>query len=204
MTPAHPRLVVRDPDSKKRVILESARRLLIERGFADVVLDDVAKRAGVAKGTLFLYFKSKEELFAAAFSDLVESLGAELEALSKTGLKGRELLTAAATVVLQHFDRNRDFMGQMGAGRLPSCGARSCEKLLEKFRTNHLLLRRILTMASKDAGRSIPDLEFAAAAFIGLCRTATVRKLVYKKEGALEREASLVVSFFVSGSGIEL
>jgi AcrR family transcriptional regulator len=204
MSPITPKTVVRDPDAKKRKILEAARLLLVERGFADVVLDDIAKRAGVAKGTLFLYFKSKEELFSAAFSDLVDSLGAELEALSKTGLGGKELLTATAKVVLQHFDRNRDFMGQLGAGRMPACGARSCEKLLEKFRTNHLHLRRILSLASKDEGRSIADLEYSAAAFIGLCRTATMRKLVYKKESGLEREAALVVSFFVSGSGIAL
>ena len=59
MTPATPRAVVRDPDSTKRRILEAARRLLVERGAEGVVLDDVAKRAGVAKGTLFLHYKNK-------------------------------------------------------------------------------------------------------------------------------------------------
>jgi hypothetical protein len=124
--------------------------------------------------------------------------------LSKTGLQGKDLLNAAAKVVLHHFDRNRDFMGHLGAGRVPNCGARSREKLFEKYRSNQLHLRRILTLASKDEGRSIPDLEFAAAAFIGLCRSATVRKLVHNKEGAIEREAEHVVAFFVGGSGIAL
>ena len=202
--PATPRPVVRDPDAKKRHIMEAARRLLVERDFADIVLDDIAKRAGVAKGTLFLYFKSKEELFSAAFSDLVDSLGFELEALSKTGLKGKDMLVAAAKVVLNHFDRNRDFMGHLGAGRMFGCGARSREKLMEKFRLNHSALRGILALASKDDGRSIGDMEYAAAAFIGLCRSATVRKLVYGKDGALEKEAESVVAFFVGGSGIEL
>lgn len=204
MAPATPRHVVRDPDAKKRRILEAARRLLIERDFADIVLDDIAKRADVAKGTLFLYFKNKEELFSAAFADLADGLGLELDALSKTGLRGKEMLVAAARVMLEHFDRNRDFMGQIGAGRMPSCGPRSHEKLLDKFRANHGHLRRILALASKDDGKSIKDLEYAAAAFIGLCRSAAVRKLVYGKSGSLEKEAEHVAAFFAGGSGIEL
>jgi hypothetical protein len=114
------------------------------------------------------------------------------------------MLAAAAKVVLNHFDRNRDFMGHLGAGHMPGCGARSREKLMEKFRTSHLLLRRLLALAAKDEGRSIRDAEYAAAAFIGLCRSAAVRKLVYGKDAALDREAEHVVAFFVGGSGIEL
>ncbi len=81
----------------------------------------MAKKAGVAKGTLFLHFKNKEELFSAAFADLADGLGAEFAALAETGLKGKEMLSAAAKVVLNHFDRNRDFNG---TGLRPHAGLR--------------------------------------------------------------------------------
>ena len=194
--------VVRDPDSKKRQILAAARRMLVKRGFQDIVLDDIAREAGVAKGTLFLHFKSKEEMFSAAFADLVDGLGLELEALPKTGVAGRELLVAAAKVVLNHFDHSRDFMAQFSTGRFPGCGDRSCERLMEKLRTNHALLRAILVLASKDGGKSAADLSFAAGAFFGLCRTATMRKIIEKHDKPLEREAEAVVSFFLGGSGV--
>ena len=196
--------VVRDPDSKKRHILEAARRLLIKRGFQDIVLDDVAHAAGVAKGTLFLYYKSKEELFAAALTDLVEGLGLELEALSKTGLKGREMLPSAAKVVLNHFDHSRDFMAQLSSGRLPGCGARACEKMKEKIRANHGHVRVILARAAQDEAHSIPDRDFAAAAFIGLCRSAMMSKVVHGHEKPLVNEADRIVTFFLSGSGVSL
>ncbi|MDD5303626.1 MAG: TetR/AcrR family transcriptional regulator [Elusimicrobia bacterium] len=194
--------VVRDPDSKKRLILAAARRLLVKRGFQDIVLDDIAHEAGVAKGTLFLHFKDKEELFSAAFADLVDGLGLELEALPKTGLAGKELLVAAAKVVLTHFDHSHDFMAQFSTGRFPGCGDRSCEKLMEKFRTNHAHLRAILVLACKDGGKSSADLGFAVAAFFGLCRTATMRKIIAKHDKPLEREAENVVAFFLGGSGV--
>jgi len=202
MSPAQPRLVVRDPDGKKRHILEAARRLLVERDFSDIVLDDVAKRAGVAKGTLFLYFKSKEELFSAALSDVADALGLELEALAKTGVRGKDLLVASAKVLLAHFDRNRDFLMHLGGGRLPNCGARSREKLMEKYRTNQARVARLLALASED-GRAARDPEFAAVALIGLCRSAAVRKIVQGSEAPLEREAEHVVAFFLEGSGLK-
>jgi AcrR family transcriptional regulator len=204
MPPAIPRTVVRDPDAKKRHILEAARRLLVERDFQDIVLDDVAKKAGVAKGTLFLHFKNKEELFTAAFADLAESLGLELEALAKTGLKGKEMLTAAAKVVLNYFDRNRDFVGLGGNGRTPNCGARSRERLKEKYLANQALLLRVIVSASADEGRSLHDRDFAASAFIGLCRSAALRRLFEGRDGAFERESDRVVSFFLDGSGATL
>jgi TetR/AcrR family fatty acid metabolism transcriptional regulator len=194
--------VVRDPDSKKRQILAAARRMLVKRGFQDIVLDDIAREAGVAKGTLFLHFDSKEEMFFAAFADLVDGLGLELEVLAKTGLAGRELLVTAAKTVLNHFDHSRDFMAQFSTGRFPGCGDRSCEKLMNKFKENHARLRAIIVVASKDGGKSAPDLGFAAGAFIGLCRSATMRKIIDKHDKPLEREADSVVSFFLGGSGV--
>lgn len=193
--------VVRDPDSKKRLILASARRMLIKRGFQDLVLDDIARDAGVAKGTLFLYYKSKDELFTAVFADLVDSLGLELETLPKTGLEGKDLLLATAKVVLTHFDHNRDFMAQGAAGKFPGCGDKSCDKLLEKFKNNHARMRAILARADKNGGRGA-DLEFASGAFFTLCRTATMRKLFEKHERPLEREAEKIVTFFLEGSGV--
>ncbi|MBI2788575.1 MAG: TetR/AcrR family transcriptional regulator [Elusimicrobia bacterium] len=194
--------VARDPDSKKRLILAAARRMLVKRGFQDIVLDDIAHEAGVAKGTLFLHFKDKEALFSAVFADIVDGLGLELESLPKTGLAGRELLVATAKVVLNHFDHSRDFMAQAGTGRFPGCGDKSCGKLLEKFRLNHARMGAIIAQASKDGGKSVPDMGFAIGAFFSLCRTLTMRKVIEGHDRPLEREAESVVSFFLGGSGV--
>jgi TetR/AcrR family transcriptional regulator len=46
-------------------LLDAALNLFVEKGFAATRMEEVAKRAGVSKGTVFLYFTSKEELFKA-------------------------------------------------------------------------------------------------------------------------------------------
>src|SRR6478736_2324056 len=48
---------------RRAAIVEAALEEFIARGFAATRLDDVAKRAGVAKGTIYLHFKDKESMF---------------------------------------------------------------------------------------------------------------------------------------------
>ena len=67
------------PEARRQAILEAALRVFAERGFEAARLDDVAVRAGVAKGTLYLYFRDKEALFEAlvrnAVSPVMEQFG---------------------------------------------------------------------------------------------------------------------------------
>jgi TetR/AcrR family transcriptional regulator len=50
-------------------LLDAALDLFVEKGFAATRAEEVAARAGVSKGTLFLYFQSKEELFKAVIQE---------------------------------------------------------------------------------------------------------------------------------------
>jgi len=63
-TPALPRRT-RRKQARPGELLEAALDLFVEKGFAATRSEEVAARAGVSKGTLFLYFPSKEELFKA-------------------------------------------------------------------------------------------------------------------------------------------
>ena len=60
----HPK-VSRRKEARPGELLAAALDLFVEKGFAATRVEEVARRAGVSKGTLFLYFTSKEELFKA-------------------------------------------------------------------------------------------------------------------------------------------
>ena len=61
----------RRKDARPKELLESAIAVFIERGFARTRMQDVARRAGVTKGTLYLYYPSKDELFKAVVRQTV-------------------------------------------------------------------------------------------------------------------------------------
>lgn len=67
----------RRKDARPGELLEAALDLFVEKGFAATRAEEVARRAGVSKGTLFLYFASKEDLFKAVVRENISGRFAE-------------------------------------------------------------------------------------------------------------------------------
>ena len=64
----------RRKEARPGELIEAALDVFVERGYAGARLDDIAQRAGVTKGTVYLYFKDKEELFEAVVRATLGSL----------------------------------------------------------------------------------------------------------------------------------
>lgn len=84
LTSAPPRQ--RRKDARPGELLDAALSLFVEKGFAATRVDEVASRAGVSKGTLFLYYPSKEDLFKAVIHETLagrfDEWNAEFEAFT--------------------------------------------------------------------------------------------------------------------------
>jgi len=65
-------------------IVAAALEVFVERGFAATKLEDVARRAGVTKGTIYLYFENKEALFKAVVRETIVPVIAKGEALAQS------------------------------------------------------------------------------------------------------------------------
>jgi AcrR family transcriptional regulator len=74
----------RRKDARPGELASAALELFIEKGFSATRLDDVAKRAGVSKGTLYLYFDSKEDLFKAVVREGIIPKFVEFEGEART------------------------------------------------------------------------------------------------------------------------
>jgi AcrR family transcriptional regulator len=72
--------------ARREAILAAALDEFSARGFAATRLDDVAQRAGVAKGTIYLYFRDKESLFQELIRTMLTPLVGTIEAMGKADL----------------------------------------------------------------------------------------------------------------------
>ena len=72
--------------ARREAILTAALEEFSERGFAATRLEDVAKRAGIAKGTIYLYFRDKESLFQELIRSTLTPLVGTIEALGKVDI----------------------------------------------------------------------------------------------------------------------
>ena len=77
----------RRKETRPQELLDAALDLFVEKGFAAARSEEVARRAGVSKGTLYLYYPSKEELFKAVVRSRLSTLIAEGEELA-AGFEG--------------------------------------------------------------------------------------------------------------------
>src|SRR5437660_12898249 len=80
------------PEARRAAILAAALEEFTARGYEGARLDDVAKRAGVAKGTIYLYFADKESLFRELVRSMVSPVLGVLEQLREVDMPARMLV----------------------------------------------------------------------------------------------------------------
>jgi AcrR family transcriptional regulator len=88
--PSKPRSL--PPEARRTAILAAALEEFTARGYEGARLDDVAKRAGVAKGTIYLYFADKEALFQDLVRSMVHPVLGTLEHLREVDIPARVLV----------------------------------------------------------------------------------------------------------------
>ncbi|MHB8769838.1 MAG: TetR/AcrR family transcriptional regulator [Syntrophales bacterium] len=114
----------RERDNRRNAILKAARKLFFERGFKPVTVDSIARKAELSKGSIYLYFNSKEEIYTQIllsdidkfhehFTDLLESSASAADALLRFAgiyvdlfLSDRELFRILMTFMLHTSDMN--------------------------------------------------------------------------------------------------
>ncbi|MBC9928219.1 MULTISPECIES: TetR/AcrR family transcriptional regulator [unclassified Leucobacter] len=98
----------------KRAILDAALELASARGITGTSMDDVAQLAGVAKGSLYYNFSSKDRLFEVLLEEGIVAVAARLSERS-AGLSGQEALRALVAGVITLTQENTEFAKLMAA-----------------------------------------------------------------------------------------
>ena len=92
---------------KRSVILDAALKTFVKRGYPDTKVAEIASEAGVAEGTLYNYFQSKEDLLLALFDEKWSMIIAEIKKkIQRLDDPNRKLKAIFSTVVMM-FKRNR-------------------------------------------------------------------------------------------------
>lgn len=145
----------RERQMRRDAMLDAARSVFAEKGYADATLDEIADRAEFGKGTLYNYFEGgKEDLLFAVFDDIIGQMESLIETVFQESLEGREpLRDAFHTFVERHFELIRDkqdlFLILVREAHLMAFSDDSDR--MEFFRTQHERLLDALTPVLKEA-----------------------------------------------------
>src|SRR5215467_9348829 len=91
----------RQDRAKRRQIMEGARAVFLAQGFDGASMGEITRKAGVSKGTLYVYFESKEALFTAVVICNVAATIARFGSQPPAGATVKERLTSLGITVLR-------------------------------------------------------------------------------------------------------
>ena len=95
-------------EGKRERILEAAIKVFAAEGFYNAKVSQIAQQAGVADGTIYLYFKSKDDLLINLFEDRMERVNANLREAIETESTAEARLRRIVKLHLELVEKNRD------------------------------------------------------------------------------------------------
>ncbi|MGY8826823.1 MAG: TetR family transcriptional regulator [Candidatus Latescibacterota bacterium] len=98
---------------RRKQILEEAARLFSSKRFDEVLMDEIAQGAGVAKGTLYTYFSDKEELYFSVIFEGISRLNEQIQAKAAGQKDPEKKLRKIVHSIVSFFSQNRFFFKLM-------------------------------------------------------------------------------------------
>jgi AcrR family transcriptional regulator len=98
---------------RRKQILEEAARLFSSKRFDEVLMDEIAQGAGVAKGTLYTYFSDKEELYFSVIFEGISRLNEQIQAKAAGQKDPEKKLLKIVHSIVSFFSQNRFFFKLM-------------------------------------------------------------------------------------------
>ena len=199
-SPRRTRPVPAPPARDKRdVILRAATRVFARRGFFNAQVADIARSAGVAAGTVYLYFRGKDDLLVSLFERTMREAIAE----GRTALAGvsdpRKRLARLAELHLERIGRDRDL------AIVFQVELRQSTKFMERFSATQLReylgLIRCAIADGQASGlfRAGVSPTLAAKALFGALDEMATNWILSRRRYSLAGQAEAVVDLFVRG-----
>lgn len=181
----------------KRSIFEAAIRVFSIKGYDGATMDDMAQEAGVAKGTLYYHFKSKEEIFKYIITEGMELIKDELKEAAEKEKDSLSKLKVICRLQLQLVYEKRDFF-KMIMSQLWGQEIRQLE-LREIIRSYIGSIEQYIKEAIEDGLIKKGEPNFMAYTFFGTLCSAAVYELINKGQNNLDEISDNLMNNILHG-----
>ncbi len=182
-----------------RAICDAALRVVARKGLEKATADEIAREAGVAKGTLYLYFRSRDEIIEKTIGGAVDDLLERLQRAADAAEQGpfADALERVLTAQFAYFDEKRDFFRPYFAS-----GEYSEDRRLRQSRRYRIHIEQLAAMIRRGRRRGelkALDPERTAIAIAGAAREIILRRIHEKEPPRPEVDARFLRDLLVRG-----
>jgi AcrR family transcriptional regulator len=201
-------LVADEDSSKRRQILDGARKVFMDLGFDGASMGEIARSAGVSKGTLYVYFADKNRLFEA----IVEEEALDQGKVAFNFDPERDV----STTLMEFGQAYIQLLCRPGGGSATRTVMAIAERMPEVGRRfyNNVIALTIAKLANylevhvRSGDLEIEDCQLAATQFMELCQASLFKPFIFQAAPApsTERIAQVVESatqMFLAGYGVK-
>jgi TetR/AcrR family fatty acid metabolism transcriptional regulator len=188
--------------AKRDLILRAAIDVFADRGFFNAQVADVARAAGVAAGTVYLYFRGKDDLLVSIFERTMREALARVRASIADTTDPAERLRRFARLHLGGLGRDRNLAVVF------QVELRQSTKFMERFSSTFLrdylgMIREAIEDGQR-TGQFRADLKatVAAKAFFGVLDEMATNWILSRRRYSLEADTDAVVDLFLNGAAV--
>lgn len=120
----------KERQDRKKSILKAAREIFFRKGFMDSTVEEIAAKCGLAKGTIYLYFKSKEDIYVSIMAEGLNLLKKDMEKVSGLDLRSDRLIGVLVHGYYDFYKRNKKYFRMMFLSSQPDVRSSVSEGLL--------------------------------------------------------------------------
>ena len=177
-----------DGSAKRRQIMDGARSVFLGSGFDGASMNDIARAAGVSKGTLYAYFNSKDELFEAIIRGEYAQSAERLCTFRREGDVREMLMDFGVRLISRMAEPGTRALARVviaAAEKFPNVG-RAFYEAGPLYGATRLAVE--LENLEKSGALKVPDSERAAWQFVDLCQSYVYKRLLFGVVDSISRE----------------
>ena len=189
--------------ARRREILEAAQRVFAKEGFHQATIDEIAQEAELAKGTIYLYFKNKKELFYSLVEEKTEYLMNLIRKEAKKKESPVEKLSAITRHQLGFYEANRDFF-KIITSESSRFELGLKDELRKKIMNRYLkyidIVAQVIERGIKEGRFKALDAKKMAATLRGIIDALAFQWMLSKEKEPLVSNAPLIMELFLKGA----
>ncbi|MGB9812919.1 MAG: TetR/AcrR family transcriptional regulator [Thermovenabulum sp.] len=185
-------------EEKRSSILEAAASIFSNKGYPNTKMQDIAEKAGIGKGTIYQYFKSKKHLFRQVIK---EGMNFYLNGI-KNEIKGysdlKEILKVIVKFSFSFMEKHGHVLRMIASHR--SIVDENTMKWIYDRKTKVIsLISKIIAENTEKTPQNVNDINLAAYCFFGMMISVIQEKVFHNREFDIEEVSEKIVNIFLRG-----
>ena len=196
----------REYRTRREEILRASERIFAQSGFHNTTVAEIAKEAEFAIGTLYQFFKNKEELYYTMMIERFDLLYTTLQKETAECQKCLEKLNCIVEVVLSFIEKNADFF-KIFIWELNVLKSNMDNKLKDQLILKHFayikLISDVIGEGLNEGTLKNGNADDLSTALVGLMNVFSFNWMFNREKEALTTKASIIIQFFLEGAGVK-